>query len=60
MRFEERGYISIAIKEIQRLLDDNESVIIWKDEWQLNKEGDMPTNYVDDTAQSDIDKPTNA
>ena len=44
--FESRGFVSTAIREIQRLLSDDESVIIWKDEWQFNKDGNMPTNYV--------------
>ena len=44
--FDSRGFVSTAIREIQRLLSDDESVIIWKDEWQFNKDGNMPTNYV--------------
>ena len=44
--FDSRGFVSTAIREIQRLLSNDESVIIWKDEWQFNKDGNMPTNYV--------------
>jgi len=41
--FDSRGFVSTAIREIQRLLSNDESVIIWKDEWQFNKDGNMPT-----------------
>jgi hypothetical protein len=46
--FHNSGFVSTAIREIQRLLSDDESVIIWRDEWQFNKDGNMPTNYVND------------
>lgn len=44
--FHNSGFVSTAIREMQRLLSDDESVIIWRDEWQFNKDGNMPTNYV--------------
>ena len=33
--FHNSGFVSTAIREIQRLLNDDEPVIIWKDEWTL-------------------------
>ena len=35
-KFSDSGFVSTSIREIQRFLSDDESVMIWSDEWRLN------------------------
>lgn len=44
---EERArHLRVLIKLVQSEIGEDIQIVIWKDEWQMTKQGNTPTNYV--------------
>ena len=43
--FASRSSTVNRIREIQSGLEEGDQVVIWKDEYQISKDGNVPTNY---------------